>query len=152
MVPDAVILHESTDDSSYNVIFSLSSALTQNANESGIVHSTGINFDAISNITNINWDEVLYGYNESELIDKVIDEIGSIEEVEKVFMYIKRNIATIWTIIDDDEARVLEEIFEKEGNLIDQFDNILFDFQVIIRRNRSLASIVTFEEEPIFER
>ncbi|MCI0455211.1 MAG: hypothetical protein L0Y68_09490 [Candidatus Dadabacteria bacterium] len=112
---------------------------------------------SVSHTLNIKWRAVLSSNLESETISTelrtaIISEIATIKSVEQIFVKQKNRVVTIWTIINEDERQVRRNIYEKEENVFDIFPKIKLDFNVVIRDNRPLEEIISFDREPIYKR
>ncbi|HZX13165.1 MAG TPA: hypothetical protein VFF49_02045 [Thermodesulfobacteriota bacterium] len=112
---------------------------------------------SVSSTLQVNWEAVLSSSRESEtisseLINAIISEIATVTSVEQIFVKEKNRVVTIWTIINDDDRQVRRNIYEKEENVFDRFPDIKLDFNVVMRRNRPLEEIMSFDREPIYKR
>jgi len=104
----------------------------------------------------INW-EAIYSDIEpttvgSELSNTIISVISPILPVEKIFVDEIGGVFCVWTIINEDNREVRRSIYEREGRIMERYPNLLFDFNLIIRRGRALDEIMSFEGRPVFER
>jgi hypothetical protein len=61
--------------------------------------------------------------------------------LEGVFAIHSGGFLTVYTIVDGDDDSAYDLIYERERSLIREFSDIRFDFNVIARRGRSLATL-----------
>jgi hypothetical protein len=76
-------------------------------------------------------------------------EMASIAEVESVFALREGNLWYINTIVPDFDPLVDKKIFQKEGEVIDEFEMFNFDFNIISREGHEISELIS---EPPFER
>jgi len=70
--------------------------------------------------------------------DFIAGELSLVPEVELVFVSRKDRQFHVWTVVDAFERSVREKIYAHEREIIDEFDSIDFDFNIISRRGRPL--------------
>jgi len=70
--------------------------------------------------------------------------ISSVPQVEHVFTMVDDRAKTIYvyTIVDDFDAATRYKIYEKEKQIIDEFDMFDFDFHIISRMGAPLSDCV----------
>jgi len=108
-------------------------------------------------ILSINWDAILTKsesnedtLNETKL--RIANELSDLEQIEQIYFEKHDNIIRIWTIINNPSRDLRRSIYEKESNIMRQFNRSLFDFNIITREGKSLKTIASFDSQPIFKR
>jgi hypothetical protein len=76
--------------------------------------------------------------------------ISAVPEVENVFTMVDDAARTlyVYTVVDDFDAKVRSRIYEKEQEIIDEFEMFDFDFHIISRMGAPLSECVS---EPSIE-
>jgi hypothetical protein len=85
-------------------------------------------------------------------LDRTIGEaarlaLATMSGVAGVYCLPKGELFQVFTIIDDDDEALYDEIYERERSLIRQFEGVHFDFNVIASRGRSIEEIVGSDVE-----
>src|SRR5665213_23319 len=74
-----------------------------------------------------------------------------IEEVESVYIRQRAAVASIVTVVNDENDAVFERIYECESSLRRRMPNLKFDFNIIVRRGRDVREFVG-ANVPIWQR
>jgi len=69
------------------------------------------------------------------------DAFAGVNGVREVYMDPSGDVVNVFTIIDDDDERIYESIYDRERS-IRQHADLHFDFNVIARRGRSVEELV----------
>ncbi|WP_287588255.1 hypothetical protein [Candidatus Borrarchaeum sp.] len=63
------------------------------------------------------------------------EKISKIKEVEAVYIFLRDNVIDIWTIIKEDDFDVKRKIAEVQGEIVDVFQEVLFDFLILSKED-----------------
>jgi len=91
-----------------------------------------------------------YSLNEIKL--QIVNKLSDLEQIEKIYFDKNENVIIIYIIVNENNRDRLYEIFDKEYEIIENTPNYLLEFKVIIRNNRPLETIISFKQDPIFEK
>jgi hypothetical protein len=71
--------------------------------------------------------------------------ISSIAEVERVLTMLDKvnKILYVNTVVNDFDANIRSKIYDKEAEIIDEFEMFDFSFNIISRRGREVAQCIT---------
>ncbi len=68
----------------------------------------------------------------ADLSDSVAFEIGySVPEVQAVFASLKNRILHVWAVVPTYDRRIYRQIYAREKKIINQFEGMDFDFNVV---------------------
>jgi hypothetical protein len=87
----------------------------------------------------------------SRIEDSLADAFADVNGVRGVYMDPSGDVVSVFTIIDDDDERTYESIYERERSIIRQHADLHFDFNIIARRGRSVDELVG-SFAPVWER
>lgn len=73
-------------------------------------------------------------------------ELSQIKEVERVYASRDGDVMHVYTVVDEFNAEVRKNIYDREAAIIDQFEYLEFDFNIISRRGRDLAEVIAGSE------
>ena len=69
-------------------------------------------------------------------------ELSTVSAVECVFASRKGNVMQVCTVVNDFDPEVRAKIYDRETAIIDEFDSLEFDFDIVSRRGRDLAEVM----------
>lgn len=68
-------------------------------------------------------------------------EMSLVKEVEAVLTAREGNVLHVCTVVNESSPEIRVRIFERERSIIDEFDSLEFDFNVIARHGRDLQAV-----------
>ncbi len=81
----------------------------------------------------------IYIYNLSEIIQTPEHSlydfsvgVSKIEEVKAVTYQTEHNIIRVWTFIEKRDKNIRKSVYEKELELMEKYNNLIFDFNVVV--------------------
>ncbi len=91
--------------------------------------------------------------NRTSIEDLVTKAMGGIAEVESVYLSPSGSTLNVYTVIDLDDDRVRDSIYDQEAYILKSLadSELCFDFNVIARRGRPIGELVG-ECSPIWQR
>lgn len=77
---------------------------------------------------------------------------STVPEIESIFLLNRGNTCLITIIVPSKDYNVENRIYELQLELMDKFENCLFDFDIIARAGRKATDIITPIGDLIFDR
>ena len=69
-------------------------------------------------------------------------ELSIVAAVEKVYASKIGNVMHVYTVVDAFDNEVRKNIYAREAEIIDEFDYLEFDFDIVSRRGRELSAVL----------
>ena len=70
-------------------------------------------------------------------------EFSLVKEVETVLAARYNNLLYLWVVTDKFDRAIREKIYAREREIIDEFKELEFDFNIVSRRGRSLRELIS---------
>lgn len=86
------------------------------------------------------------------LTETIVQRIGQIDAVEKIYILEENGVKKVFTIINEDDTDIQWLIYDEEDTILIDYPNKHIQFRVIWRENRDLNSLVQFSVNPIYEK
>ncbi|HID28698.1 MAG TPA: hypothetical protein EYP19_01690 [Desulfobacterales bacterium] len=78
-----------------------------------------------------------------EIYQTFIDLLSQIPTVEAILTTQEGRVFCFWSVVNWLDDAIEDEIYQREGELMDRFPEDLFDFHLIERRDRNLEEIIS---------
>ena len=75
------------------------------------------------------------------LINVFVSRVPRAREVESVFCKTENARIRVWTVIDEPNRQIENQIYDAQFDLMDKFPEISFDFVVIFRQGKAPESV-----------
>lgn len=87
------------------------------------------------------------------LRDFISGELAAVQEVEAVLTSREGKVFYVCTVVNESAPEIRRKIYEREQLIIDEFSDYEFDFDIISRHGRDMASFIGASDlEPMFQR
>lgn len=70
-------------------------------------------------------------------------EFSLVKEVETVLATRHNNLLYLWVVVDKFDKAAREKIYARERKIINEFEELEFDFNIISRRGRDLRELIS---------
>ena len=83
----------------------------------------------------------------ADLRDTVAFDLGySIPEVQAVFVLSQDKTLYVWSVVPERDHSVYRKIYAKEKDIIEQFDGVDFEFNIVSSRGRDPRTLISASE------
>ena len=83
----------------------------------------------------------------ADLKDTVAFDLGySVPEVQAVFAFFDNRVLHVWAVVPTHDRSICPQIYAKEKEIINQFDSIDFDFNVVPSHGRDARTLINDPE------
>lgn len=88
----------------------------------------------------------------NSLVNLFVSRVSNLREVERIFWKVENKRVRVWTVMNQPNLPIENQIYDAQLDLMDMFPDMSFDFAVIFRREKSPNQISPEEATQVFLR